>query len=124
MHSHSSASKTRFTLSAKSFSGEYPHPHTKVIICSSMQETNDVLVQLHFDKRSYDPVDYECIDETDFWVVEEEAQGELDYDQLENMVEQEPSSQTQGLVDEDDDDSEFHLLSDRELDAYNTPMSQ
>ncbi|GKG01870.1 hypothetical protein Tco_0306575, partial [Tanacetum coccineum] len=33
-------------------------------------------------------------------------------------------SQTQGLVDEDDDDSEFHLLSDRELDAYNTPMSQ
>ncbi|GJZ86138.1 hypothetical protein Tco_0657748 [Tanacetum coccineum] len=79
--------------------------------------------RLHFDKRSYDPVDYECIDETDFWVVEEEAQGELDYDQLENMVEQEPSSQMQGLVDEDDDDSEFHLLSDRELDAYNTPRS-
>nr|GEX93749.1 hypothetical protein [Tanacetum cinerariifolium] len=60
----------------------------------------------------------------DFWVVEEEAQRELDYDQLENMLEQEPPSQTQGLVDEDDDDSEFHLLSDRELDAYNTPVSQ
>nr|GEV15144.1 hypothetical protein [Tanacetum cinerariifolium] len=55
---------------------------------------------------------------------EEEAQGELDYDQLENMLEQEPPSQTQGIVDEDDDDSEFHLLSDRELDVYNTPMSQ
>nr|GEY04906.1 hypothetical protein [Tanacetum cinerariifolium] len=80
--------------------------------------------RLHLDKRSYDPVDYECIDETDFWVVEEEAQGELDYDQLKNMLEQKPPSQTQGLVDEDDDDSEFHLLSDHELDAYNTPMSQ
>nr|GFA71433.1 hypothetical protein [Tanacetum cinerariifolium] len=34
-----------------------------------------------------------------------ETQGELDYDQLENMLEQEPPSQTQGLVDEDDDDS-------------------
>ncbi|GKB15067.1 zinc finger, CCHC-type containing protein [Tanacetum coccineum] len=65
---------------------------------------------LHVDKRSYNLVDYECIDETDFWVVEEEAQGELDYDQLENMLKQEPPSQTQGLVDEDDDDSEFHLL--------------
>nr|GFC82194.1 hypothetical protein [Tanacetum cinerariifolium] len=54
----------------------------------------------------------------------EEAQGELDYDQLQNMLEQEPPSQTQGLVDEDDDDSEFRLLSDRELDAYNTTMSQ
>ncbi|GKA45057.1 hypothetical protein Tco_0737853 [Tanacetum coccineum] len=80
--------------------------------------------RLHVDKSSYDPVDYECIDETDFWVVEEEAQRELDYDQLENMFKQEPPSQTQGLVDEDDDDSEFHLLSDRELDAYNTPTSQ
>ncbi|GKB41698.1 hypothetical protein Tco_0886640 [Tanacetum coccineum] len=80
--------------------------------------------RLHVDKSSYDPVDYECIDETDFWVVEEEAQGELDYDQLENMFKQEPPSQTQGLIDEDDDDSEFHLLSDRELDAYNTPTSQ
>nr|GEY65352.1 hypothetical protein [Tanacetum cinerariifolium] len=75
-------------------------------------------------RTKHRPVDYECIDETDFWVVEEVAQGELDYDQLENMLEQEPPSQTQGLVDEDDDDSEFHLLNDRELDAYNTPMSQ
>ncbi|MFS7993623.1 hypothetical protein Hanom_Chr12g01096281 [Helianthus anomalus] len=27
------------------------------------------------------------------------------------------------LVDEDGDDSEFHLLSDQELDAFNTPMA-
>nr|GEX21735.1 hypothetical protein [Tanacetum cinerariifolium] len=89
-----------------------------------LTDLNKAIGMLHLDKRSYDPVDYECIDETDFWMVEEVAQGELDYDQLENMLEQEPPSQTQGLVDEDDDDSEFHLLSDRELDAYNTPMSQ
>nr|GEU80944.1 hypothetical protein [Tanacetum cinerariifolium] len=54
----------------------------------------------------------------------EEAQWELDYDQLKNMLEQEPPSQTQGLVDEDDDDSVLRLLCDRELDTYNTPMSQ
>ena len=60
--------------------------------------------RLDVDKRSYDPIDYECIDDNDFWVVEEEAQGELDYDQLESMLEQEPPSQTQNcaLVDEDD----------------------
>ncbi|KAM0048189.1 hypothetical protein Hdeb2414_s0008g00271661 [Helianthus debilis subsp. tardiflorus] len=46
--------------------------------------------------------------------------GEEDHD---------PVSQTQGnensyaLVDEDADDNEFHLLSDRELDAFNTPMA-
>ena len=61
-------------------------------------------------------------------MVEEEAQGDLDYDQLESMLEKELPSQTQGCAlveeDEEDDDSEFRLLSDRELDAYNTPMSQ
>nr|GFA69506.1 reverse transcriptase domain-containing protein [Tanacetum cinerariifolium] len=83
-----------------------------------------IFSRLHLDKRSYDLVDYKCIDETNFWVVEEEVQGELDYDQLQNMLEQEPPSQTQGLVDEDDDDSEFRLLSDRELDAYNTTITK
>ncbi|GJX89931.1 NAC domain-containing protein 67-like protein [Tanacetum coccineum] len=89
------------------------------------------------DKRSYDLIDYECIDDMDFWVVEEEPQEELDYDQLETMLDdqdEEPPSQTQGyiftrhkcytLVGEDEHDSEFRLLSDSELDAYNIPMSQ
>ncbi|XP_076890552.1 uncharacterized protein LOC143541669 [Bidens hawaiensis] len=83
-------------------------------------------------KRSYDPVDYESINHTDFWVVEEEPIGELNNDDIDTMFgeeETEPMSQTQGnentysLVDEDEEESEFHLLSDRELDAYNTPMS-
>ncbi|XP_039145602.1 uncharacterized protein LOC120282824 [Dioscorea cayenensis subsp. rotundata] len=40
--------------------------------------------------RSCDPIDYECIDKTEFWVVEEEPEGELDYDELESMVEEQP----------------------------------
>lgn len=57
--------------------------------------------RLKEDKRTYDPIDYECIDKTDFWVVEEEPEGELNYDDLENMVdeqEHEPGSQTQGYI--------------------------
>ncbi|GJW99470.1 hypothetical protein Tco_0183384 [Tanacetum coccineum] len=53
--------------------------------------------RLKVDKRSYDPIDYECIDDKDFWVVEKEPQGELDYDELETMLDdedEEPPSQT------------------------------
>ncbi|XP_076958104.1 uncharacterized protein LOC143633744 isoform X2 [Bidens hawaiensis] len=44
------------------------------------------------DKRPYDPVDYENIDKTEFWVVDEEPEGELDYGELENMLKEEASS--------------------------------
>ena len=37
--------------------------------------------------RSYDPIDYECINKTEFWMVEEESEGELGYDELESMLE-------------------------------------
>ncbi|GJX99906.1 hypothetical protein Tco_0356925 [Tanacetum coccineum] len=53
--------------------------------------------RLKVDKRSYDLIDYECIDDKDFWVVEKEPQGELDYDELETMLDdedEEPPSQT------------------------------
>ncbi|KAI3665539.1 hypothetical protein L6452_44166 [Arctium lappa] len=55
--------------------------------------------RLKVEKRSYDPIDYESIDKTDFWVVEEEPEGELDYNDLENMLDEEEhelTSQTQG----------------------------
>nr|KAJ0185063.1 hypothetical protein LSAT_V11C900463900 [Lactuca sativa] len=115
--------------------------HTKKRNRLEHQKLND-LVFVHYnlrlknrlkvDKRSYDPIDYECIDKTDFLVVEKELEGELDYNDLENMLdeeEHEPVSQTQeketGLVFNNDEvDSEFHLLSDHEIDAYNTPMSE
>ena len=35
-------------------------------------------------------MDCESIDKTEFWVVEEEQEGELDYDELENMLEEQP----------------------------------
>ncbi|KAK8950974.1 hypothetical protein KSP39_PZI003537 [Platanthera zijinensis] len=37
-------------------------------------------------KRSYDPLDYTCIDLMDFWVVEEEPVPELIYDDLEKEI--------------------------------------
>ncbi|XP_052626826.1 uncharacterized protein LOC111876822 [Lactuca sativa] len=71
--------------------------------------------RLKVDKRSYDPIDYECIDKTEFWVVEEESNGELDYNDLENMLDEqeyEPTSQTQEnevghVFDENEVDSKF-----------------
>ncbi|XP_039139179.1 uncharacterized protein LOC120276486 isoform X2 [Dioscorea cayenensis subsp. rotundata] len=41
-------------------------------------------------KSLYDPIDYECIDKTEFWVVEEEVEGELAFDELESMLEEQP----------------------------------
>ncbi|XP_023770497.1 uncharacterized protein LOC111919114 [Lactuca sativa] len=62
-----------------------------------------------------------------FWVVKKEREGELNYDDLENMLdeqEHELTSKSQGNHVDDEVDSEFQLLSDREIDAYNTPISQ
>ncbi|XP_052622250.1 uncharacterized protein LOC111876721 [Lactuca sativa] len=69
-----------------------------------------VLQKLKVDMRSYDPVDYENIDKTKFWVVEEEREGELNYDDLENMLdeqEHEPASKSQGDHVDHEVDSEF-----------------
>ncbi|RVX02328.1 hypothetical protein CK203_028275 [Vitis vinifera] len=42
-------------------------------------------------KRIYDPIDYACIDETDFWVVDDDQPGELDVEELENLLYEEGS---------------------------------
>ncbi|KAG6511416.1 hypothetical protein ZIOFF_029484 [Zingiber officinale] len=73
--------------------------HTKRRNRLEHQRLND-LVYVHYNlrlqyrseqpKRSYDPVDYESIDKTDFWVVEETPIGELDYDELEEGLEELP----------------------------------
>ena len=34
-------------------------------------------------------MDYETIDKVEFWIVDEEQEGELDYDELEEMIEEE-----------------------------------
>ncbi|XP_027102739.2 uncharacterized protein [Coffea arabica] len=73
--------------------------HTKKRNRLEHQRLND-LVYVHYNlrlqyrhnqqKRSYDPVDYESIDKTEFWVVEEEQEGELDYEELEEELEELP----------------------------------
>ncbi|XP_056847396.1 uncharacterized protein LOC108830587 [Raphanus sativus] len=72
--------------------------HTKRRNRLEHQRLND-LVYVHYNlllqdrfpkrKRSYDPIDYETIDKTDFWVVEESGEAELDYDELENALTEE-----------------------------------
>ncbi|KAL3520060.1 hypothetical protein ACH5RR_018209 [Cinchona calisaya] len=61
----------------------------------------------NYEKRSYDPTDYESIDKTEFWEVEKEPNGELDYEELEVELEELPvdvdiecsnSQQVEGLV--------------------------
>ncbi|XP_071933926.1 uncharacterized protein [Coffea arabica] len=72
--------------------------HTKKRNRLEHQRLND-LVYIHYNlrlknrlsykKRSYDPLDYEAIDKVEFWIVDEEQEGELDYDELEEMIEEE-----------------------------------
>ena len=47
--------------------------------------------RLYNKKRSYDPIDYECIDETEFWIIDENELGELDFEELENLLYEEES---------------------------------
>nr|XP_043611787.1 uncharacterized protein LOC122583450 [Erigeron canadensis] len=62
------------------------------------------------------------IDRTEFWVVEEEPTGELDYDELENMIDEEPPanidpSQTQAGQNINEDDDLILLDDDDEVEA-------
>ncbi|XP_021980164.1 uncharacterized protein LOC110876294 [Helianthus annuus] len=45
--------------------------------------------RLNESKRPYDPVDYQSVDKNEFWVVEDENESELNYDDLENMLDEE-----------------------------------
>ncbi|XP_076885616.1 uncharacterized protein LOC143535173 [Bidens hawaiensis] len=127
-------SQTPFSLGCERNWSVFERIHTKRRNRLEHERLND-LVYVHYNlrlqnrlkyaKRSYDPVDYESINHTEFWVVEEEPEGELNNDDIDTMFgeeENEPVSQTQGnesaytLVDEDGSESEFHILSDREVD--------
>ncbi|XP_024009284.1 uncharacterized protein LOC112084392 [Eutrema salsugineum] len=68
--------------------------HTKKRNRPEHQRLND-LVYVHYNlrlqnrskrSRSYDPVDYESIDKTEFWIVEEEEEGELDFSELQDKL--------------------------------------
>ncbi|CAA2986381.1 uncharacterized protein LOC111403679 isoform X2 [Olea europaea subsp. europaea] len=40
----------------------------------------------YYKKRSYDTVDYECIDKTNFWIVEEVPPRVFEYEDLDNAI--------------------------------------
>ena len=42
-------------------------------------------------KRNYDPIDYASIDETEFWIIDEDESGELDLEEMENLLYEEGS---------------------------------
>ncbi|KAL6338332.1 hypothetical protein AAG906_018681 [Vitis piasezkii] len=42
-------------------------------------------------KIIYDPIDYACIDETDFWIVDDDQPTELDVEELKNLLYEEGS---------------------------------
>ena len=39
-----------------------------------------------YKKRSYYPIDYTCIDEIEFWIIDEDEPGELDLEEMENLL--------------------------------------
>ncbi|XP_071909561.1 uncharacterized protein [Coffea arabica] len=98
--------------------------HTKKRNRLEHQRLND-LVYVHYNlrlqhrfdhrKRSYDPIDYESIDKTEFWVIEEEQDGELNCDELEEELEELPKDDSQ-LV--EDDESEVGEDNDIDLEAF------
>ncbi|RVX03764.1 hypothetical protein CK203_023009 [Vitis vinifera] len=50
-----------------------------------------LMILFYNKKRIYDPIDYACIDETDFWVVDDDQPAELDVEELENLLYEEGS---------------------------------
>ncbi|KAL0346013.1 UNVERIFIED_CONTAM: hypothetical protein Sradi_4432600 [Sesamum radiatum] len=66
--------------------------------------------RIKYSKRPYDPVDYECIDKAEFWIVEETPEGELDYDELEDLLDEE--------VPRNDEESSFDPLTEADLDQF------
>ncbi|XP_039118856.1 uncharacterized protein LOC120254989 [Dioscorea cayenensis subsp. rotundata] len=69
-----------------------------------------------YKKRSYDPVDYDCIDKTDFWIVEEEEEAELvDQDMVEAIYGEDAiptldESHNQDDVDMNEEEVDFELF--------------
>ena len=37
-------------------------------------------------KKKTDPIDYAYIDETEFWIIDEDESGELDLEEMENLL--------------------------------------
>ena len=52
---------------------------------------NSKMFFFFYKKISYDPIDYACIDEIEFWIIDEDEPGELDLKEMENLLHEEGS---------------------------------
>ncbi|KAF2308868.1 hypothetical protein GH714_022331 [Hevea brasiliensis] len=83
--------------------------------------------RLHYEKRTYDPIDYECIDRIDFWIVKEEPPSKLDMEEVEVVLYQEDvipiiEKSRKGTCTQDDleeeNDSELNVLENITLESF------
>ena len=49
------------------------------------------ILRFYNKKNSYNPIDYACIDETEFWIIDEDEPGELDLEEVKNLLYEEGS---------------------------------
>ncbi|KAL6318407.1 hypothetical protein AAG906_041170 [Vitis piasezkii] len=56
------------------------------LFCDRLGSFGRDLAYSSHEKRIYDPIDYACINETDFWIVDEAQPIELDVEELENLL--------------------------------------
>ncbi|KAL0410835.1 UNVERIFIED_CONTAM: hypothetical protein Slati_3673200 [Sesamum latifolium] len=106
----------------------FEHIHTKKRNRLEHQRLND-LVYVHYNlrlqnrvkysKRPYDPVDYECIDKSEFWIVEETPEGELDYDAIEELLEEEMPRYDEGLsFDPETETNDVEPIAEADLEQF------
>ena len=55
------------------------------------KKSNVLFFRFYNKKKSYDFIDYACIDETEFWIINEDELEELDLEEMENLLYDEKS---------------------------------
>ena len=76
--------KDQYKCFLSCFEFKFFHSQLWIIICFSF-------FSFYNKKKTYDPIDYACIDETNFWMVDEDEPIELDVEELKNLLYEEGS---------------------------------
>ncbi|XP_041997203.1 uncharacterized protein LOC121747262 [Salvia splendens] len=64
-------------------------------------------------RRSYNPIDCECVDKVEFWVIDENPEEELDYEELEEMLDEEQAKgDGDGVMRINDEEIDFSKFGD------------
>ncbi|KAL6350597.1 hypothetical protein AAG906_022307 [Vitis piasezkii] len=70
----------------------YNAPHLQKLAIQILSQTaSSSGCERNWSKRIYDPIDYACIDETDFWIVDDNQPAKLDVEELETLLYEEGS---------------------------------